>query len=112
MVLGVQRQSLLVGVDAALNRLRAEAVIEPFDVVPLAGRQPIGARQGLLRVVITFVEEPEVVVDDREFRLRHRERRIDLDGALEQRRRLVAQPALMKRDALRRNSGRPRSTSW
>ena len=86
LVFGMERQPLLVGLDAALTGLRPQAVVEALDVIALAAGQPVGAVQRAFGELVALVEEAEIVVDDREFRQSHGEVGVDLDGFLEQRR--------------------------
>ena len=75
-------------------------VVGPFDVVPLAHREPIGAVESALRVLLALREMPQVVVRDRQLRERHREVRIEFDGPFEKRDRRLLTPTLVEVNAL------------
>ena len=85
LVLGMEREALLVGVQASLEGFRPQAVVEALDVIAFTAREPVGAFQRTLGVLVALVEEGQIVVHDRELGERHREAGIDLDSFLEER---------------------------
>ena len=57
LVLGMERQALLVGFQAALEGFRPQPVVEALDVIAFTARQPVGAFQRTLGVLVALVEE-------------------------------------------------------